>query len=239
APLLPTGEDFHDVWAGSNGREALELFNRHGVLAAITGHWHRVGEWQAHGLRVINTGALVGWQWTGIPPHYCFPVRPGYRLFWFGGGWLRTFWREGSYWMKEAPRAQVWLEWIGEVHTGGPRPQVRSATVSAPTRLVAKAFVLGGRVEAVEFSAARERWESMEPVFEGLWSEWEISLDPSRLRPGGPYPLCVRAVVDGKVAAYDAVPVSIAERESGVLAPSPATPGPEFVWELFYKPDGE
>ncbi len=239
APLLPIGDDFHDTWAGSNARQAIDLFLRHSVLATITGHWHRVGEWNALGLRVINTGALAGWQWIGTPPHWAFPVRPGYRLLRYAAGELRSFWRDGSYWMSPPPAAQVHLEWLGEAHTGGPRPQVRPPTVSGPVTVTAKSFALGGRVEAVEFSVARGHWEPMRRVFDDVWSEWQADFQPRRLRPGGPYPLCVRAVVGGKPVAYDCVPVFIGERDAGLYLPQAAVPGTEQLWTLFYPPDGD
>jgi hypothetical protein len=235
APILPIGDTFHDTWAGSNAPDALALFQGHGVIATITGHWHRNGEWFAEGLRVINSGSLAGWQWNGIPPHWCFPTRPGYRLFCHDGGALRTCWREGSYWQTPAPEVQVALEWIGPAHTGGPRPQVRAPLVSGQARLVAKAFALGSAVERVEWSPRRGEWRPMQRVFHGLWSEWEAELAANEFRPGGPYPLAVRAAA-GNHEAYDGVPVITSERDSGASFAPAALPGVDQVWEMFYPP---
>ncbi len=96
-PPLPVNGSYHDRWNNSNVDELLDLLSQHNTLVMITGHWHRNSQWMARGVRVVNTGELCGWQWNGTPPHYCFPVRPGYRLFYFDGHVLRTFWRDGSY----------------------------------------------------------------------------------------------------------------------------------------------
>jgi len=235
APILAVGDDYHDKWSGSNAAEATALFAQHGVLAAITGHWHRTGEWEVGGVRVVNTGALAGWQWNGIPPHYCFPTRPGYRLFCYADGELRTVWREGSFWQMPPPAIQATLEWVGPAHTGGPRPQVRAPLVCGTVRLTAKAFALQGAVESVEFSLRRGDWRAMQQVFSGLWSEWEAEMSADDVRPGGPYPVAVRARLGDRVA-YDAVPVTATERDSAPSWSAPALPGPDQLWELFYEP---
>ncbi|MCD6507271.1 metallophosphoesterase [Candidatus Poribacteria bacterium] len=237
-PPLPVGGDYHDQWRGSNADELLELLSRYNVLAMITGHWHRNGEWNAKGVRVINTGALCGWQWTGIPPHRCFPTRPGYRLFHFDGKrTLRSFWRDGSFWETPAPKVQVSLVHVGEAHTGGPRPQVRPIEVFAKTMLRVTAYARGGKITKVEWSIERSRWRPMRITFEGLWSEWEGSIDPLEERALGEHILIVRAEdMDGN-RAYDAIPIRLAERECTPMVPASAQSGREMVFELFYPPE--
>lgn len=238
-PILPVNGDYHDKWAGSDANEVVRLLQGYGVVATITGHWHRTGEWRVGGLRVITTGALCGWQWTGVPPHLCFPTRPGYRLFCYRDGELHTFWREGSYWQQPAPVAQVTLESVGGVHTGGPRPQVRPPTVTGCVELVAKSFVMGGDAQAVEWSFRRGEWQAMRRTWRGLWDEWQAQVDTRQLRPWGPYTLAVRLIVDGRTVAVDAVPVTVAERDASPFSAAAALPGAEMVWAMFYPPDGD
>lgn len=238
-PMLAIDEEWHDKWRGSNAPEALKLFREYGVLATITGHWHRCGEWSSQGVRVINTGALCGWQYTGIVPHWGFPTLPGYRLFCYEEGELRTFWRDGSYWQGQAPDAQVTIEKIGGVHTGGPRPQVRPPMVAGSVKVTAKAFVRGGRAEAVEWSWRRGEWRGMTRIFDGLWSEWECELDGREMRPWGPYSLAVRLRGEGRDRAVDAVPVMVAERDAAPFCAEGALPGAEQLWTLFYPPEGD
>ncbi len=237
APILPVGDAFHDCWLAEDANRALDLFRRHHVLALITGHWHRNGEWEAAGVRVINTGALCGWQWTGIPPHHCFPTRPGYRLFAWDGRDLRSLWREGSYYRKPAPRCQVTLQWVGPAHTGGPRPQVHPVEVSGPCRLKALAYAPAGTVAGVEWSLYHGQWQPMAQTYAGLWSEWEADLDPRALRPAGELVCCVRAHTAAGPAAVDAVPLTFGCRDSASCAPAPAYQRAERVFELFYPPE--
>jgi len=236
-PILPVGDDYHDQWAGSNASEVLALLTQRNVVATVTGHWHRNGEWDADGVRVINTGALAGWNWTGTPPHYCFPVRPGYRLLHYDGAQLRSFWREGSYWTGPAPDRQVTLEWIGPAHTGGPRPQVHPAEVSARVTLKANAYAPNDEIASVEWSVTHKEWAPMTRVFSGVWSEWEAELDPAALRPAGELICCVRArTADGK-EAFDEVPVRFGQRDSSAMNTLPAYPLAETLFELFYCPE--
>lgn len=236
-PPLPVKGNYHDLWRNSNAEELLELLSRYNLLALITGHWHRNGEWLAKGVRVINSGALCGWQWTGTPPHRCFPTRPGYRLFYFDGKRLRSLWREGSYWEGSAPKVQVSLVRIGEAHTGGPRPQVRPVDIFAEAKLHVTAYAHEGEIAKVEWSVERGRWREMETTFKGLWSEWEDEIDPLKERALGEHILIVRAVdLDGN-KAYDAVPVRLAERECAPMTSAPAQAGREMVFELFYPPE--
>ncbi len=234
-PILPIGDDFHDKWRGSNAPEVLELMRRHRVLAAITGHWHRNGEWDAGGTRVINTGSLAGWQWTGTFPHCTFPTRPGYRLFHYDGT-LHTLWREGSYWQTPAPTPQVTLEWIGPAHTGGPRPQVRPVEVAGPCNMRATAYSMAGRVESVEWSVASRQWHKMTMVYDGLWSEWEAALEPEMLRTGGEAICCVRCRdAEGRLA-YDEVPIRFEQRDPTAAGGAPAHASGEMLFELFTSP---
>jgi predicted phosphodiesterase len=236
-PPLPVGGDYHDQWRNSNADELLGLLSRDNVLAMVTGHWHRNGEWLAGGVRVINTGALCGWQWNGIPPHRCFPTRPGYRLFHFDGEGIRSFWRDGSYWETPAPKVQVSLVRVGDAHTGGPRPQVRPIEVFARTTLHVTAYSRGGRIAKVEWSIERGRWKPMSLTFDGLWSEWEAQIDPIEERALGEHVCVVRAEEVGGNKAYDAVPIKLAERECTPMSSASAQAGRETVFEMFYPPE--
>lgn len=235
-PILPLGDSFHDRWEGSNAAEVLGVLRERGVLAVLSGHWHRNGEWDAAGVRVINTGALCGWQWTGTPPHYCFPVRPGYRLLHYDGR-LRSFWREGSYFRMPAPVCQVTLQWVGGAHTGGPRPQVHPCQVSAPCRLVAQAFALGEPVELVEYSLVHRNWQPMQCTFDGPWSDWEATVDPTTLRQAGELVCCIRATTASGHQACDEVPLSFGQRDCAAATPAPAYQLAGQLFELFYCPE--
>lgn len=233
APILREGDNYHDNWRDSNAEELLQLLRSHEVAAMITGHWHRCGEWTVGGVRAINTGALTGWQWTGIPPYWSFPVRPGYRLFHFHDGELRTFWRElGSQEMRA--HVQVGLVKIGGVHTGGPRPQVRPISVFASVPLHVQTWSSEAPVEAVEWSLAHGEWHPMVKTWSGLWTDWQASLDWQQIRAGS-CPCVVRALRDGRPVAYDAVPLVVSEWHSPPVAA--ALPQQETVFELFYVPE--
>lgn len=236
APMLPLGDGFHNGWPAEEARAALEVMAGRRVLAAVTGHWHRNGEWEACGVRVINTGALCGWQWTGTPPHYCFPTRSGYRLLAYDGT-LRSFWRDGSYWDMPGPSPQVTLEHVGPAHTGGPRPQVHTIEVAGACALRAQTFALGDDLETVEWSVVHGQWQPMERVWEGVWSEWEGVFDPSQVRTSQEVVLCVRARTKAGREAFDEVPLSIGERDCSARLPQPAFARAERLFELWYKPE--
>ena len=232
APILREADDYHDNWRDSNADTFLAMLCRHDVTAMITGHWHRCGEWAVGGVRTINAGALAGWQWTGIPPYQSFPVRPGYMLFHFEDGNLRTFWRElGSQEMR-AP-VQVGLVHVGDVHTGGPRPQVRPVSVFASVRLHVQTWSSDAPIEAVEWSVVSGNWHPMTKAWNGLWTDWEAKLEWQQVR-GGTCTCAVRAIRGGKPVAYDAVPVVTSEWHSPPAAN--ALPQRETVFELFYVP---
>ena len=238
APILPLGDGrYADVWDESAGK-LLEMLSGYNLLAMITGHWHRNLEYtlEAEGntIRLIATGSLMGYQWTGIPPHYWFPTRPGYRLFCIGEGRLHTFWRE--LWTK----VQANIVWVGPVHSGGPRPQVRPVRVFSQVRIKAEGYALGGEVVEMDWSLCLPapdkfgrsgwnalQWRPMKRTFGALWSEWEADLDPLDVEPGS-YILVVRARAGSGGLAYDAVPVEVSREPS----PVPAEAGPEGVFEL-------
>ncbi len=233
APIREEAGDFHDVWRGSNAAELLELLRRRQVLAAITGHWHRTGEWNVRGVRMINAGALVGWQWTGIPPYHAFPVRPGYMLYHYHDGRLRAFWRELA-WQEQYGRDQAGIVSVGGVAIGGPRPQVCPPHLFSRVSFTAATCSPAGPAQAVEWSIRRGEWRPMQLEYSGLWQEWSAVLDPAALRPGE-HILAVRSRRGGRVAAYDAVPFSCGEHRSP--PPLAVVPGRERVFELFYLPE--
>jgi len=235
-PPLPTNGGYHDRWNNSNADELLELFFQNNTLAVITGHWHRNSEWQAGGVRIINTGSLCGWQWNGMPPHYCFPLRPGYRLFHFDGQKLRTFWRDGSYWQTPAPRMQITIVTIGDAHSGGPRPQVRPIDIYSKARLEVVTRAVGTEIASVEWSITQGDWRPMKRTFTGIWSEWQADIDPEEFRAIGEQTCIVRAKTDRRVEAYDGVPIRLGQRECVPAVPSVAQSGRERVFDIFYLP---
>lgn len=232
-PLLREGADYRDSWRHSNADEFLSVLARHRVLAAVTGHWHRSAAWTVEGVRMITTGALVGWQWTGIPPFYSFPTRPGYRLFHVHGRRLRTFWRDlGSQEMLH--RDQVSLVHVGGVHTGGPRPQVRPVRVSASVRLHAQTWTGAEPITAVEWSCKGGDWHPLERTGSGPWADWTAQLEWDEVRSGA-HVCVVRALRDNRPVAYDAVPLRLVEADSPAAAT--ALPEPEQVFERFSADD--
>lgn len=233
APILEEGESFHDSWRDSNAAELLAIFRRHGTVAALTGHWHRVNEWTVRGVRVINSGALVGWQWTGIPPYYSFPVRAGYMLYHYDSGKLRRCWREVGQ-QEQDSTVQVLVDTIGGVHVGGPRPQVRPPHVFMCVPFRVQTCAPAQRIEAVQWSLSHGQWQAMEPTFDGIWQDWEAVLDPAQFR-AGEHILAVRALVEGRPRAYDAIPVHLSEAKSPPAVP--VLSGREQVFELFYTPE--
>lgn len=235
-PPLSANGNYHDRWNQSNADELLEILSQHNILAMLTGHWHRNGEWQAGGVQVINTGALAGWQWNATPPHYCFPLRPGYRLCYFDGENLRTFWRDGSYWNTPAPAVQVTLVSVSGAYTGGPRPQVRTIDVYATAKLEVVAYATDSEITKVEWSLTQGDWRPMTRTFDGLWSEWQAEIDPLEFRAMGEQICIVRAENTRGTKAYDAVPMRLAERECAPTVSSVASAGAEKVFELFYLP---
>lgn len=226
APLWRTPEnEFVDMWKGSNGQELLDVLKRHNVLAMITGHWHRNCEWDMDGTRLINTGALLGAQYIATDPYWFTPTRPGYRLFHWDGTELRTLWRE----IRCHTQSQV--VWIGDHHTGGPRPQVKPRVIAEPVSVRATAFAPGGEIDVVEvgigdhfwFNGHRDMihvldWFPMERTWSGLWSEWEFTLDPGRYQEGE-YAILTRARRKGtdRFKAQDAVPVRVARDAAAPL----------------------
>ena len=234
APILPEGDDWHDTWSGSNAGEVLDVLRDANVTAAITGHWHRVNEWTVRGVRIVNVGALVGWQWTGMPPYNAFPVRSGYMLYHLDErGTLRSFWREIGI-MEERPSVQVSLVRVADVHTGGPRPQVRPPHILGRARLLVQTCAPGGSVDAVEWSIHARDWRPMRRGFCSVWEEWEADLDPIDFRAGR-HILSVRALRDGRPVAYDAVPIFLPEYRTPPH--TLAFADTEMVFELFYTPD--
>ena len=258
-PLLPVDGDYRGDWRGSNADELLELLSQYNVLALLTGHWHVNREWIAKGIKVVNTGALAGWLWNAVPPHYCFPARPGYRLCHFDGEELRTFWREGSYWSAPAPRREIGDYWwkagpavqvglirLGGVHTGGPRPEVSRVVVSGRAALEVMAYARENEIEMVECSIERGDWCSIERgdwrpmarTFDGVWSEWAAEIDLAGEGALGERVCIVRARDAEGLLAFDAVPFQVAEDEGArTEARTAAATGAEgMVFELYRGP---
>ncbi|HID94761.1 MAG TPA: hypothetical protein EYP53_01710 [Candidatus Latescibacteria bacterium] len=234
-PVLSWEKD--DLWQESTS-ELLKMLSEHNILAIITGHIHRNLQWTLtmgeKKIRAINTGPLMGQQWTNLPPYYWFPIRPGYRLFCIQGEELHTFWRELGV------ELQASLIWVGDVHTGGPRPLVRPITIFSPVHLIAQGYEKGKDVHAMEWGLCKPCvsfhtvswkvlwWQQMRRTFaSALWSDWEAEFDPYEVESGD-YMLVVRVRSDSM--AYDGVPVKVCHRPSAV--PAEAEPEQLFAFGL-------
>ena len=224
-PPRRMGGEYLDQWRGSNADEFLSVLREAKVLALLTGHWHRTWEWTEGGVRVVNTGALCGWQWNGFPPFYGFPTRPGYRLFWLDSEELRTFWRD-----LYCP-VQVSLVKLGEANFMGPRPQARRPVLRGRARLLAQAF--GMRAEAVEalLQVDEGPWRPMEPTWRGLWTDFEATLDAAEI-PEGEHVLTVKAIFDDGSEAFDHAPLLVSHAPSGESVEE----GPELLFAPFVGP---
>jgi hypothetical protein len=250
SPPLPVDGDYYGGWHGSNADELLDLLARHNILALVTGHWHINWEWLAKGVRVINTAALAGWLWNGTPPHYCIPAIPGYRLYYFDGKGLRSFWREGSYWSAPAPRREIGLYWekpaprlqvglvrIDGAHTGGPRPQVRPVCAFGKASLDVTAYACETAVEKVEWRIAGKSWHSMKRTFDGIWSEWTGEIDLRKSGDCRENVCIVRATDSDGNTAFDVVPFWTVDDVRDRTAVKPLNRDDEMLFALFRCPE--
>lgn len=233
----PPSSESHNYsrWSDKDAVRLLKLLARYKVKALISGDYHVNDEWEREGVRIINTGALVGMFYNGLGN---FPLKPGYRIFHWDGETLRSFWREGSYWTlppdKEKKqmycgefelysfckrqnmwwpiplyeRVQVSLTAFGNALTGGPHPIVRPMHVLGKTVIKADAFSQHIDITAVDWSIDNEHWFPMTRVWEGIWQHYEAEFDPAPLR-SGEYLCKVRATGSDGSKYYDVVPVII------------------------------
>jgi len=239
-PIQQVGGTYINEWKGSNTDKLLSLFTENNVIAMVTGHLHWNGEWMVNGIPLITTGPLCGWQWNDTPPHYTFPIRPGYRLFCFENGVIRSFWRDGPYYGANeavATGEQVTLVKIGSAHTGGPRPQVRLIDVFGKVRLLAKAYSPKGRIVKVEWRLVKGEWHPMKRTFQGIWSEWEAELDPAEFHTPADYICVVRAESAEGSKAYDAVPIRLNDSASSGSAYTPSQEERRMLFEPFDLPE--
>lgn len=210
-------------WTNEDTEKLFDLLAKYDVKALISGDYHVSDRWKSRGVVSINTASLNGFIWNGIEN---FPVKPGYRLFHWNGETLRTFWRNGSYWVQppqQTPEtkkcisfptpayneyngelwqvmsyemAQISLSSIGGVWTGGPRPLVRPMYVFDRTKLQAQTFSSHLEIESVSWSLNENDWRPMQKVWSGIWEEWEADFDPDEFR-NGEYLCRVRAEIKG------------------------------------------
>ena len=97
---------------------------------------------------------------------------------------------------------------------------------------MAKSWSPRDRVEHVEWRVGGEGWKPMDRLWEGLWSEWSVPVEPGQLGVGEAT-LVVKATTASSARAYDAVPIRV---DSGHSV-ADAYPGPEMVFELFGLPE--
>lgn len=233
----PPSSESHSYsrWSEEDATRFLQLLAKYNVKAVISGDYHVNDEWEREGVKIVNTGPLVGMFYNGQGN---FPIKPGYRIFHWDGKTLRSFWREGSYWTlppdkekkqmycAEFPlysfcqrqnlwwpiplyeRIQVTITAFDNAGTGGPRPIVRPMHVFGKTVIKADVFSQHLDTIAMEWSLDNENWYPMTKVWHGLWQQYEAEFDPSSLR-NGEYLCKVRATGSDKSYYYDAVPVVI------------------------------
>ena len=167
---------FLDQWRSTNPHKFLSILREHNVIALITGHWHRNGEWTTHGVKVINTGPLCGWQWTGIPPFHGYPIRPGYRIIKLENRTIKSFWRDLYC------TTQVYITHINRKHTLGPRPQVKVIEVSNTVEVAAKAYSENSSIKEVLLKINDSEWIKMKKTWSDLWSEWTLKISIENIK---------------------------------------------------------
>jgi 3',5'-cyclic AMP phosphodiesterase CpdA len=249
-------------WNNEDTQKLTRLFAEYGVLAVISGDYHVNDCWDINGVTNINSSSLAGFIWNGQDN---FPVKPGYRIFHWDGDSLRTFWRNGSYWnlpgskekkqrycwtwelyhFREAndmywpimhyERAQINLNSIGGVWTGGARPVFRNMYVFDKVKLQAQTFSQLLNVENVSWSLNENDWRPMNKVWNGIWEEWEADFDPDEFR-GGEYLLKVRAETDAGAKFYDTVPVILCGPRNAPRGTAPVIAGGLEVRQAFRIP---
>lgn len=249
-------------WNNEDTQKLTRLFAEYGVQAVISGDYHVNDCWDINGVTNINSSSLAGFIWNGQDN---FPVKPGYRIFHWDGDSLRTFWRNGSYWnlpgskekkqrycwtwelyhFREAnnmywpimhyERAQINLNSIGGVWTGGARPIFRNMYVFDKVKLQAQTFSQLLNVENVSWSLNENDWRPMNKVWNGIWEEWEADFDPDEFR-GGEYLLKVRAETDAGAKFYDTVPVILCGPRNAPRGTAPVIAGGLEVRQAFRIP---
>ncbi|MFA6716939.1 MAG: metallophosphoesterase [Victivallales bacterium] len=217
-PVLASGETFSG-W--QNAEEFFSLLQGYNVVN-ISGHRHRNDETMIRNIRQIQTGSLAGFQWNGLPPHYMFPVRPGYRIFQFHQSSWYSFFKEIGV------KNQIVLEKINNIHTLGPRPQVRPAILSSDAELLAKVYSEDAMPETVEYSLDNKNWNPLEKKNDFLWSEWSARIPHGRFHEKFNV-ITIRAGFDNQLKIYDSVPVFVQPENEPTTA---MQSGPEMLFEL-------
>ena len=259
----PSSESHHySRWSDEDAKKFLKLLAKYKVKALITGDYHVNDEWEREGVRIINTGALVGMFYNGLGN---FPLKPGYRIFHWDGETLRSFWREGSYWtLPPSPekqqmycgdfglysfckrqelwwpiplyeRIQVTLTAFGNALTGGPHPIVRPMNVFGKTVIKADVFSQHLDIAAVEWSLDNENWFPMTRVWNGIWQQYEAEFDPASLR-NGEYLCKVRATGSDNSKYCDVVPVIISGPRNAPRIKEPVFAGATQICQTMRPP---
>lgn len=260
----PPSSDSHHYsrWSKEDGARLLSLLAKYHTVALISGDYHANDEWESSGVKIINSGALAGFFWTGQGN---FPIKPGYRIFAYEDGVLRNFWREGSYWplpptpeenqlycgelplyatMQRAgqwwsvphyERIQISLTNFGGVGTGGPRPVVRPMYIFDKTTISAQVFSQHLEIASVNWSVFNNEWHPMERVWNGIWSEYQADFDPSSWR-NGEYLCKVQAIGADGSKYYDTIPVIICGPRNAPRVDAPVFAAPTQVFHTMRTP---
>ncbi|MDD5698577.1 MAG: metallophosphoesterase [Victivallaceae bacterium] len=221
-PILPR-QGTYIGW--DKAEKFLSLLKKYNVLACICGHRHRNDEDIIDRIKQIQTGPLAGFQWTGLAPHYMFPVRAGYRIFQIHGGRLHSFYKEINV------KNQVTLEKINNIHTLGPRPQVRPVILSSGAVLQVKTYSEDNEITQVEYSLDNKKWVRLEAKNSFLWTEWEEHIPYHRFHDKFNI-ITIRAITGDGIKVYDSVPVYVCKENLSMRTQS----GPEMVFELITQP---
>jgi hypothetical protein len=216
-PIMPVKDSFTG-W--DDAEEFLTMLQGYDV-SCISGHRHRNDEIIINGIRQTQTGALAGFQWNGMGPHYIFPVRPGYRIYQYRGSRLESFYKEVGI------KNQITLETISGIHTMGPRPQVRPVVLHFDAVLNIKTYSRNSEFTAVEYTLGGKKWTSLPKTRSGLWKEWKGVIPYEKFNENFNVITTRGTVSDGSMA-YDSVPVYVRGKNASLMAES----GPEMVFDL-------
>jgi hypothetical protein len=217
-PILPRDGKFMG-W--DKAEKFISILKEYNILACICGHRHRNDEDTINGITQIQTGPLAGFQWTGLAPHYMFPVRAGYRIFQVEDGVLRSFYKEIGV------KNQITLEKINGIHTLGPRPMARPAVISSDASLFAQTYSEDSEIKKVEYFLENGKHGNFRMKYDGMWSEWQAEILYRDFHEKFNV-ICVKATTRSGLEIYDNVPIFVKKENPSTYPES----GPEMMFDL-------